>query len=47
MGSFRAHEGIAFATGRDDHPEDLDKINDPGWLLTRFTATHNPTGVTA
>ncbi|MFG2415112.1 hypothetical protein [Streptomyces goshikiensis] len=41
-----AHEGIAFATGRCDHLEDLDRINDPGWLLARFTATHNPAAVT-
>ncbi|WP_327386864.1 hypothetical protein [Streptomyces sp. NBC_01207] len=42
-----AHEGIAFAAGRGDHPDDLDKINDPGWLLARFTATHSPEGMTA
>ncbi|MFG2483404.1 hypothetical protein ACGFSI_11685 [Streptomyces virginiae] len=38
-----AHEGIAFAAG---HPADLDKINDPGWLLARFTATHSPAAMT-
>ncbi|MEU6312240.1 hypothetical protein [Streptomyces sp. NPDC047014] len=41
-----AHEGIAFAAGRGDRSDDLDLINDPGWLLARFTANHSTAVVT-
>ncbi|GAB2326677.1 hypothetical protein [Streptomyces variabilis] len=35
-----AHEGVAFAREAARVPARFDKLNDPGWLYTRFTAGH-------
>lgn len=40
-----AHEGMAFAKEAGRAPERFDHLNDPVWLLARFTAVHGDQAV--
>jgi hypothetical protein len=40
-----AHEGVAFAADFARRPREFDRLNDPDWLLARFTAAHGEQAV--